>query len=157
MRATSMKTTKPRRYSRVRALGPEPRLEAIQEAARACDASGRARAHVMAGDYAWPRHYVASLDELKLFSVPAAQIIAYGFAFLDAAIVTALDGKTFDETTLGQLLGLEAVAEGEANQATAALIDAPTCDTRRRVLLQAITKHMAQAYAVRQALLVGAQ
>jgi hypothetical protein len=150
-----MKTTKPRRYSRIRALGPDPRLEAIQEAARGCDASGRARAHVMAGDYAWPRHYIASLDELQLHGVPAEQIIAYGYAFLDAAIQTAL--KDFDDmpaARLGELLGLEAIAEGEANQATALLIDAPNCETRRRMLLLAITKHMAHAEQVRRALLV---
>ena len=109
----------------------------------------------MAGDYAWPRHYVASLEELKLHGVESAQIIAYGYAFLNAAIITAL-GHDARVQPLGESLALEALAEGEANEATARLVDAPDCPARRRELLAKITRHMAHAEQVRHVLLAGA-
>jgi len=129
-------------------------MQGIQDAARACDAAGRARAHVMTGDYAWPRNYVSSLDELHLHGVPAEQVIGYGYSFLDAAIVTVYGG-TFPPALLGEAIAEEDLAEGEANAAAARLIDSPNCATRRRAFLSALTKQMARAEFVRRVLLTG--
>lgn len=147
-----MSTKKANRISDPRLLAAlkDPRVEAIEAAVRACDAAGNRREQLINGRYVWPRYYVAILDELRLYGVPAEQIAAVGDAMRDAAYETALSQPT--EST-GELLALEAIAEGEANRDTAKLIDAPQCPQRKRTLLQSLGFHISRAERVRRGLL----
>ena len=107
----------------------------------------------MAGEYQWPRHVVALLDELKLYGVPDEQILAVGDALRDAAYATVYAGNAAPAESLGEVLAMEAVAEGEANRDTAKLLDAPHCPSRRRTLLQSISYHISAADRARRVLL----
>jgi hypothetical protein len=142
-----------RRYSRLRGLAPDPRIAAIRQAARHCDTAGRARDHVMKGDYKWPENYVTLLDELTLYGVPAEQIIAVGEAMREAALATVYQGTAAPEDTAGEVLAMESIAEGEANRDAAKLIDAPHCPSRKRSLLHSITNHMTWLDRVKRVLL----
>lgn len=139
-----MQTPHSRSFSRLRSLGPDPRVLAIQEAVRACDAAGRARGHVMRGEARWPEHYVALLNEFDLHGVPAEQIVAVGEAMREAALSTVYVGNAAPSESLGEVLALEAVAEGEANRDTAKLIDAPMCPSRKQALVRSFRFQMAR-------------
>jgi hypothetical protein len=128
----------------------DPRVDAIEAAFRACDAAGHRREQLINGRYAWPRHYVAILDELKLHRVPAEQIMAIGDAMRDAAYQAA---DALPTESVGEVFALEAVAEGEANRDTAHLIDAPHCPSRRRAAVRSLTYHGAMLERAKRVLL----
>jgi hypothetical protein len=95
----------------------------------------------MQGEYRWPEHLVSLLDEMVLHSVPAEQILAVGDAFRDAAYNTVYVGTGVPSEPVGEVLALEAIAEGEANRDTAKLIDAPHCPTRRMAAVRSLSWH----------------
>lgn len=133
--------TKTRQFTRMRDLAADPRVTAIQDAVRACEASCRLRSHLANGEYAWPKHFVAALDHLSLCGASPESLLAIGQAFADAARQSVYVGTGEPVETLGEALALEAAAEGDANQATAMLVDGPRHPSRLRAALQRLTRH----------------
>jgi hypothetical protein len=130
----------------------DPRVEGIEEAIRRMDPSGHRRENAIAGRYRYIARAVMLMDEAKLAGVPAEQILALGDAFRDAAYATVYDGAPVRES-IGDVLAMESVAEGEANRDTAKLLDDPKCPSRRRQAAQSIGYHITMAERARRFLL----
>lgn len=146
-----MQTPQARRYSRLRDLGGDQRVNAIREAIRKCSAGGRARGHLMNGDTKWPEQYVAALDDLA-GSAPE-ELIGVGDAMREAAFATALAGSRVPAESPGEVLALEAIAEGEANRDVAKLIDAPHCESRKRAAVRSLSWHATMIERAKRVLL----
>lgn len=131
-----------RKYARIRSLADDSRVLGIQAAVAACDAAGRRRLHISNGEYAWPRNFVALLDEMRLNSVPDEQILLVGDAMRDAAYATVYVGNGVPTEPAGAAAAAEAIAEGEANRDTALLIDAPHDAARKRAAVKSIAWHI---------------
>jgi flavin-dependent dehydrogenase len=131
-----------RKYNRLRSLADDARVLCIQAAVAACDAAGRRRLHVANGEYAWPKNFVALLDEMRLNSVPDEQLLLVGDAMRDAAYSTVYVGTGIPTEMAGAAAAAESIAEGEANRDTALLIDAPHCPSRKRAAVRSISWHI---------------
>lgn len=148
-----MRIQRSRQFTRLRNLAEDVRVQRIQQAVGQCAAAGRARLHVANGQYAWPRHFVALLDELVLHGVPPAEIAAVGVALKLAVDETLFAGNAAPAEPVGVTAAEEAVIQGEADRATILAIHAPHDARAKRQAVDQITAHISWLERLRRVFL----
>lgn len=127
-----------------RARMRDERIHGLQKALAACAAAGNRRDNLIAGRYAWPKYFVALLDELVFHRVPTVEILGIETALRDAVRRTVFVGTSAPKDALGEALARESLAEGIANSESNKLLDDPDCTVRLRQLDQALAIHEAE-------------
>jgi hypothetical protein len=129
--------TNPRLLAALRDEG----VETILSSARRMDACGNRRANLIAGRNPWPIQFLAQIDEAALSGVPREDVLRFIDDVRDAARMRVLAGNAAPKESVGEVLALEAIAEGEANRDAAKLIDAPHDPMRKRSLFRSLAHH----------------
>lgn len=131
----------------------DPRVDAIESAVRACDARGSRREELMAGRLKWPKYICELADELALAGATSDQIKNVGEAICDVFRQSAMSGEAVPQESLGEALAAEAMAECEANQVQARLVDESRNPTLRETLLFKFRRHRRQIERVETVIL----
>jgi hypothetical protein len=138
---------------RLLAAMDDPRVTAIEDAVRGCDAGGSyRRENIMYRRTIWPRHIVVTIDDLRQNGATREQLLLLGEALKDAVTAELFAGAGAPTESLGVALQRDATAEHEVRLAAVGLIDAPTSVGQKRTLLQRITREIASSEFVRRVL-----
>lgn len=123
----------------------DPEVDLIVEAARRMPAAGNRRANLIADGgerVRWVRAFLELIDEARLAGVPEVEITKFVECVAEAGRQRAM-GPVAPRETVGEVLAAEAVAECEANQDAARLLDEPHNPSRLRSLFHSLTTHQA--------------